>query len=111
MGSALPWPARFFGLDCKVFMVRVSYDQKPYRRALMEAFGASVTASRARRRSQAGDSRRASTANGSLGIAISEPWNRREGPEHQVRAGSVLNHVLLHQTVIGWSNRADGYGG
>jgi len=52
-GSALSMACSFFGLECKVYMVRVSYDQKPYRRALMEVFGASVTASRATRPTQA----------------------------------------------------------
>jgi len=102
-GSALSMACAFFGLDCKVYMVRVSYDQKPYRRALMEAFGASVTASP----SIETESGRAILAahpksNGSLGIAISEAVEvAAKDPDTKYALGSVLNHVLLHQTVIG----------
>ena len=102
-GSALAMACAFFGLDCKVYMVRVSYDQKPYRRALMEAFGASVTASP----SMETESGRAILAehpntNGSLGIAISEAVEvAAKDPNTKYALGSVLNHVLLHQTVIG----------
>ncbi len=102
-GSALSMACAFFGLECKVFMVRVSYDQKPYRRALMEAFGASVTASP----SVETESGRAILAehpdsNGSLGIAISEAVEvAAKDPNTKYALGSVLNHVLLHQTVIG----------
>jgi len=93
----------FFELDCKVFMVRVSYNQKPYRRALIEAFGATVTASP----SMETESGRAILAahpdsNGSLGIAISEAVEvAAKDPHTKYALGSVLNHVLLHQTVIG----------
>jgi tryptophan synthase beta chain len=102
-GSALSMACSFFGLDCKVYMVRVSYDQKPYRRALMEAFGASVTASP----SMETDAGRAILAEhpdsrGSLGIAISEAVEvAAKDPDTKYALGSVLNHVLLHQTVIG----------
>jgi tryptophan synthase beta chain len=102
-GSSLAMACAFFGLECKVFMVRVSYDQKPYRRALMEAFGASVTASP----SMETDTGRAIFAqnpetNGSLGIAISEAVEAAaKDPDTKYALGSVLNHVLLHQTVIG----------
>jgi tryptophan synthase beta chain len=102
-GSALSMACSFFGLDCKVYMVRVSYDQKPYRRALMEAFGASVTASP----STETESGRAILAQhpdsrGSLGIAISEAVEvAAKDPNTKYALGSVLNHVLLHQTVIG----------
>jgi tryptophan synthase beta chain len=102
-GSSLAMACSFFGLDCKVFMVRVSYDQKPYRRALMEAFGASVTASP----SIETESGRAilnvhPDSNGSLGIAISEAVEvAAKDPNTKYALGSVLNHVLLHQTVIG----------
>jgi tryptophan synthase beta chain len=102
-GSALAMACSFFGLDCKVYMVRVSYDQKPYRRALMEVFGASVTASP----SNETESGRAILAqhpdsNGSLGIAISEAVEvAAKDPNTKYALGSVLNHVLLHQTVIG----------
>jgi tryptophan synthase beta chain len=102
-GSALAMACAFFGLECKVYMVRVSYDQKPYRRALMEAFGASVTPSP----STDTESGRAILAahphsNGSLGIAISEAVEvAAKDPNTKYALGSVLNHVLLHQTVIG----------
>src|SRR5271157_1487081 len=102
-GSALAMACAFFGLECKVYMVRVSYNQKPYRRALMEAFGASVTASP----SSETESGRAILAqhpdsNGSLGIAISEAVEvAAKDPNTKYSLGSVLNHVLLHQTVIG----------
>jgi len=102
-GSALAMACAFFGLDCKVYMVRVSYDQKPYRRALIEAFGATVTASP----SMETESGRAILAqhpdsNGSLGIAISEAVEvAAKDPDTKYALGSVLNHVLLHQTVIG----------
>jgi tryptophan synthase beta chain len=102
-GSALAMACAFFGLECKVYMVRVSYNQKPYRRALMEVFGASVTASP----SGETESGRAIMAqspesNGSLGIAISEAVEvAAKDPHTKYALGSVLNHVLLHQTVIG----------
>ena len=102
-GSALSMACAFLGLQCKVFMVRVSYDQKPYRRALMEAFGASVTASP----SPLTDAGRGILAEhpdskGSLGIAISEAVEvAAKDPNTKYALGSVLNHVLLHQTVIG----------
>jgi len=102
-GSSLAMACAFFGLECKVFMVRVSFNQKPYRRALMESFGASVTASP----SFETDSGRAILAenpdsNGSLGIAISEAVEvAAKDPHTKYALGSVLNHVLLHQTVIG----------
>jgi tryptophan synthase beta chain len=101
--SALSMACAFFGIECKVFMVRVSYNQKPYRRALMETFGASVTPSP----SDETASGRAILAehpdsNGSLGIAISEAVEvAAKDPHTKYALGSVLNHVLLHQTVIG----------
>jgi tryptophan synthase beta chain len=102
-GSALAMACAFLGLECKVFMVRVSYDQKPYRRALIETFGASVVASP----SNLTESGRAILAQhpqskGSLGIAISEAVEvAAKDPKTNYSLGSVLNHVLLHQTVIG----------
>ena len=102
-GSSLAMACAFFGIECKVYMVRVSYDQKPYRRALMEAYGASVTSSP----SIETESGRAILAehpdtNGSLGIAISEAVEvAAKDPNTKYALGSVLNHVLLHQTVIG----------
>jgi len=102
-GSSLAMACAFFGIECKVFMVRVSYNQKPYRRGLMEAYGATVIASP----SLQTDSGRAILAehpdsNGSLGIAISEAVEvAAKDPKTNYALGSVLNHVLLHQTVIG----------
>jgi len=102
-GSALSIACRFLGLGCKVFMVKVSYNQKPYRRALMEAFGASVSASP----SDETASGRAILAKdpectGSLGMAISEAVEiAAQRDDTKYALGSVLSHVLLHQTVIG----------
>jgi len=102
-GSSLAMACAFFGIECKVFMVRVSYDQKPYRRALMEAYNATVSPSPSRET----DSGRAILAKhpnstGSLGIAISEAVEvAAKDPYSKYALGSVLNHVLLHQTVIG----------
>jgi tryptophan synthase beta chain len=102
-GSSLAMACAFFGLECKVYMVRVSYNQKPYRRALMEVYGASVTASPSTE-TEAGRAILAEhpDTNGSLGIAISEAVEvAAKDPETKYALGSVLNHVLLHQTVIG----------
>ncbi|MCC5804961.1 MAG: TrpB-like pyridoxal phosphate-dependent enzyme [Opitutales bacterium] len=102
-GSSLAMASRFFGLECLVYMVRVSYDQKPYRRGLMETFGARVVASP----SDETESGRAilrdhPNSTGSLGIAISEAVEvAASRPDAMYCLGSVLNHVLLHQTVIG----------
>ncbi len=102
-GSALAMACAFFGMHCKVYMVRVSYDQKPYRRGLIENYGATVTASP----SQETEAGRAILAEhpdstGSLGIAISEAVEAAvTHPGTKYALGSVLNHVLLHQTVIG----------
>lgn len=102
-GSSLAFAGALFGIEVQVFMVRVSYNQKPYRRALMETYGATCTASP----SNETNSGRAILAQnpdhpGSLGIAISEAVElaaQREDTKYAL--GSVLNHVLLHQTVIG----------
>ncbi len=102
-GSALAMASAFFELECKVFMVRVSYDQKPYRRALIESFGASVSASPSPE-TNAGRAILAQNPNstGSLGIAISEAVEMAAmDPDTKYSLGSVLNHVLMHQTVIG----------
>jgi len=103
-GSALAMACRFFELTLEVYMVKVSYDQKPYRRFLMETFGAQVFASpssltNAGRTILAADP----DSNGSLGIAISEAVEvaATSGGRKKYGLGSVLNHVLLHQTVIG----------
>ena len=102
-GSSLAMACAFFGMECKVYMVRVSYDQKPYRRALMETFGASVTASPSPE-TEVGRAILAThpDSNGSLGIAISEAVEiAAKDPHTKYALGSVLNHVMLHQTVIG----------
>jgi tryptophan synthase beta chain len=102
-GSSLAMACAFFGLECKVFMVRVSYDQKPYRRALMETFGAAVSPSPSQE-TQSGRAilARCPDSTGSLGIAISEAVEvAAQDPTTRYSLGSVLNHVLLHQTVIG----------
>jgi len=102
-GSALAMACAMFDMECKVFMVRVSYDQKPYRRALMETYGATVSASP----SNETNTGRAILAEhpdstGSLGIAISEAVEiAATNDDTKYALGSVLNHVLLHQTVIG----------
>jgi len=99
-GSALALASSLFGLECVVYMVGASYDQKPYRRAMMESWGATVI----RSPSDTTDSGRAQAGHptGSLGIAISEAVEvaaKDEGTNYAL--GSVLNHVCLHQTVIG----------
>ncbi len=94
----------FFGLDIEVYMVKVSYDQKPYRRYIMETYGAQVYASPTDR-TQYGRSLLAQNPNnpGSLGIAISEAVEAAatSNGKKKYALGSVLNHVALHQTVIG----------
>jgi len=102
-GSALAMAARFFGLDCLVFMVKASYEQKPYRRVLMETFGAEVRPSPTST-TEAGKKVLAEhpDSTGSLGIAISEAIEAAVQDETtKYSIGSALNHVLLHQTVIG----------
>jgi tryptophan synthase beta chain len=102
-GSALAMACAFFGLDLKVYMVKVSYYQKPYRRVLMETWGAKVVPSPSSD-TQAGRAILAEDADspGSLGIAISEASEEAAGREDtKYSLGSVLNHVLLHQTVVG----------
>jgi len=102
-GSSLAFACQFFGLECEVFMVRVSYNQKPFRRILMETWGAKVVPSpsnltRSGRKFYEQDPEHP----GSLGIAISEAIERAvSSPNTKYSLGSVLNHVLLHQTVIG----------
>ena len=102
-GSSLAMAGAFFGLEVLVFMVKVSYQQKPYRRALMEAYGARVVASPSEE-TNAGRAILAAhpDSTGSLGIAISEAVEvAAQDPDAKYSLGSVLNHVLLHQTVIG----------
>ncbi len=102
-GSALSFAAQRFGLQCKVYMVKVSYEQKPYRRSMIQVWGAEVIASPSSE-TNAGRAVLAKNPNsrGSLGIAISEAVEDAAGREDTKYAlGSVLNHVLLHQTIIG----------
>jgi tryptophan synthase beta chain len=99
-GSALAFACQLFGLECEVFMVGSSYDQKPYRRTMMETWGATVHRSPSDL-TEAGRSQ-ADHPTGSLGIAISEAVEiAAADPSCNYALGSVLNHVLLHQTVIG----------
>jgi tryptophan synthase beta chain len=99
-GSALALACRLFGLECEVFMVGSSYDQKPYRRSMMETWGATVHRSPSEM-TQSGRAN-ASHPTGSLGIAISEAVEvAAQAQDTNYSLGSVLNHVLLHQTVIG----------
>ena len=99
-GSALAFACSQFGLGCEVFMVGSSYDQKPYRRSMMETWGATVHRSPSDR-TESGRAQAEHTT-GSLGIAISEAVEVAAGDEScNYALGSVLNHVLLHQTVIG----------
>ena len=102
-GSALSMACALFGLDCTVYMVRISYEQKPYRQSLMHAYGAEVYASPSDR-TQSGRAIREQDPDspGSLGIAISEAVeDAATHDDTHYSLGSVLNHVLLHQTVIG----------
>jgi len=102
-GSALSMACNFFNLECHVYMVKVSYHQKPYRRILIESYGASVTPSPSEK-TQYGKKVLAEDPDspGSLGIAISEAIERAVQDETTKYAlGSVLNHVLLHQTIVG----------
>jgi tryptophan synthase beta chain len=102
-GSSLAMAGALFGIDVKVYMVKVSFNQKPYRRALMETYGANCVASpstetNAGRQILAADP----NSNGSLGIAISEAVEvAATNADTKYSLGSVLNHVLMHQTVIG----------
>jgi tryptophan synthase beta chain len=104
-GSALAYATGLMGMECKVFMVRISYDQKPFRRLMMNVWGAKCVASPSRD-TQAGRNilKEHPDSPGSLGIAISEAIEEavsdREG-KTRYSLGSVLNHVLLHQTIIG----------
>ena len=91
-GSALAYACTQFGLDCKVYMVRASYDQKPYRKIMMETWGSEVVPSPVDQLDHPG----------SLGLAISDAVRDAAGRDDtHYSLGSVLNHVLLHQTVIG----------
>jgi tryptophan synthase beta chain len=103
-GSALAMACHFFGLTLEVYMVKISYQQKPYRRILMETYGAEVYASPTNR-TKFGKSILADDpdSHGSLGIAISEAVEvaATSNGKKKYSLGSVLNHVLMHQTVVG----------
>jgi tryptophan synthase beta chain len=102
-GSSLAFAGALFGLEVQVFMVRVSYDQKPYRRALMETYGATCIPSPSPQ-TQSGKAilEKRKDHPGSLGIAISEAVEvAAQRDDTKYALGSVLNHVLLHQTVVG----------
>jgi tryptophan synthase beta chain len=102
-GTALSFACQQFGIECDVYMVKISYDQKPYRKIMMNTFGANVYASPSNR-TQAGRNILAQDPNstGSLGIAISEAIEMAaQDPHTKYALGSVLNHVLMHQTIIG----------
>jgi tryptophan synthase beta chain len=102
-GSALACACQLMGLECMVYMVRVSYDQKPYRRIMMKTYGAEIVASPSNL-TESGRHilKQDPNSPGSLGIAISEAVEdaaKRDDTKYSL--GSVLNHVLLHQTIIG----------
>lgn len=102
-GSALAFGCNLFGLECSVYMVKISYQQKPYRRIMMETWGAEVTPSPSER-TNAGRQILAQDPDspGSLGIAISEAVEvAATNEDTKYSLGSVLNHVLLHQTIVG----------
>jgi len=102
-GTALSMACRFFGLECTVYMVKVSYNQKPYRKFMMSVYGATIYPSPSDKTSY-GRKVLAEDPDcpGSLGIAISEAIEDAvSAPDVKYSLGSVLNHVLLHQTVIG----------
>ena len=103
-GSALAFACNIFGIGCTVYMVRVSYDQKPYRKLMMRLWGADVYASPSNR-TDAGRNMLAEDPNspGSLGLAISEAVEvaAKSGGTTKYSLGSVLNHVILHQSIVG----------
>ena len=102
-GSALSFACQHFGIECEVYMVKISYEQKPYRKLLMNTWGAQVIASPSNQ-TQAGRKilEQDPDSPGSLGIAISEAVERAAmNDDTKYSLGSVLNHVLMHQTVLG----------
>jgi tryptophan synthase beta chain len=102
-GTALAMACNFFGMELKIYMVKVSYGQKPYRRSMMQIYGADVVASPSSD-TEAGRTILAASPDtpGSLGIAISEAVeDAAQRDDTKYSLGSVLNHVLMHQTVIG----------
>ncbi len=108
-GSALSFACAQFGLNCKVYMVRVSFDQKPYRKAMMETWGGTCIASPSTETQAGRDALSADPDTpGSLGIAISEAVEAAvsdQSGKTRYSLGSVLNHVMLHQTIIGLEAR------
>lgn len=113
-GTALSMASAYFGLDCKVFMVKVSYEQKPFRREVMRTYGANVTPSPSETTRVGRDIlARFPGTGGSLGCAISEAVETALGtPGYRYVLGSVLNQVMLHQSVIGVETKTalDKYG-
>lgn len=102
-GSALAFSCKLFDLECMVYMVRASYDQKPYRKVMMQAWGANIVASPSKL-TKSGKKYLAQDPDctGSLGIAISEAVeDAMENENSKYSLGSVLNHVMLHQSIIG----------
>lgn len=104
-GSALAFACRLLGLECKVFMVRISFNQKPYRKLMMQTWGANCVSSPSTETKAGRDIlEKMPDTSGSLGIAISEAIEAAvtdETGKTRYSLGSVLNHVLLHQTIIG----------
>ncbi|MFO7874665.1 MAG: TrpB-like pyridoxal phosphate-dependent enzyme [Bacteroidales bacterium] len=102
-GTALAYACQAFGMECEVYMVRASYDHKPYRKVMMNAFDARVYPSPSDRTEYGRKVLKENPdSSGSLGIAISEAIERAvSDPDAHYALGSVLNHVLLHQTIIG----------
>ncbi len=102
-GAALSYAAKVFGLECAVYQVKISYNQKPYRRSIMQTFGATVEASPSMSTRAGKDIITRDPMNqGSLGTAISEAIElAMQTPNCKYTLGSVLNHVALHQTIIG----------
>ncbi|MGA7192478.1 MAG: TrpB-like pyridoxal phosphate-dependent enzyme [Anaerolineales bacterium] len=103
-GSALAFACNFFDLDLEIYMVKISYQQKPYRRVMMETYGSQVFASPTDRTNYGRSVlKQDPNSPGSLGIAISEAVEAAatSGGKKKYSLGSVLNHVLMHQTVIG----------
>ncbi len=102
-GSSLAFACQKFEMECKVYMVRISFDQKPYRKIMMQLYGAEVLPSPSPATNAGKEAlRRDPKTPGSLGIAISEAIEEAAGDKYaKYSLGSVLNHVLLHQTIIG----------
>ncbi|MBK8054451.1 MAG: TrpB-like pyridoxal phosphate-dependent enzyme [Saprospiraceae bacterium] len=102
-GTALSFACQQFGLECDVYMVKISFDQKPYRKMIMKAFGANIFSSPSQNTNAGKAILQADpNSNGSLGIAISEAIEiAAQSGDTKYALGSVLNHVLMHQTIIG----------